>query len=165
MPFIYKISSPNNERIYVGSTGKKYVSNRKSDHHHKYKLYKQGKGRRCASYLLFDEYGFENCKWEIIEEVSNECQLERERYWYEQLNAINYIRPTSTPEEQKQSKAEWFQKYKEEKKEEYKERNHKSYLKQKDKMSEVIQCNCGKTYTANHKKRHMQTKFHQDNTK
>lgn len=154
---VYRITSPGGLEHYVGTTGKKYLCLRKADHKSKWKLQT---GRRCASYELFDKYGFDKCEFVEIEKVSEEQRFVRERYWIETYKGINYNRPTSTIEEQVQSKSEWFQMYKAERKEEYKERNRKSYLKQKEKRSKVIQCECGKTYTANHKNRHLSTVAH-----
>jgi len=154
---IYKIWSEKGDKIYVGSTGKQYLCNRKADHLSKYRL---KKGRRCSSYDLFDEYGVENCIFEEIERVPNEERYDKERYWLEELKAINTKkRPRWSSEEEKQYFADRFQRLKQDE-EWYKARNHRSYLLRKDKLSEPIQCECGKTYTIQHKKRHEMTKFH-----
>jgi len=160
MSIIYRITTPDGLKHYVGSTGKKYLCMRKSDHKFKWKQWKLQIGRKCTSYELFDEYGFDTCEFVEIEKVEKEQQLVRERHWIETYKGINRIRPTITIEEQKQFKSDWFQMYKTERKEEYVARNHTSYLKQKEKMSTVVQCECGKTYTANHKNRHLATVAH-----
>ena len=154
---IYRITSPNGLKHYIGSTKKYYLSNRKADHISKWKL---NKGRRCASHDLFDEYGVDKCEFVEIEKVPEEQRFERERYWMEFYHSINYIRPYSTKEEKKHMKKEWFQNYKIEHSEEYKERNHNSYLKQKEKLSHVNVCECGVSYTEGHKKRHMNSQRH-----
>jgi len=155
---IYKIWSEKGDKIYVGSTGKQYLSNRKADHLSKYRL---KTGNRCSSYDLFDEYGVENCIFEEIDRASTqEERFMKERQWIAELNAINIQRnPRQSKEEKKQYFAERFQKIKNEP-EKYKERNRKNYLARKEVRSQSVLCECGKTYTIQHKKRHMETAFH-----
>jgi hypothetical protein len=163
---IYLISSPDNLKVYIGSTIKKYLCNRKADHHHKYKTWKDGKHKnKCTAFDLFDEFGFENCKFEEIEKCNIENRYIRERFWYEFYNdkKVNKCRPAMTEEEEKECKHKSFLKFKNEQNEKYKERNRLSYLKHKEKTSEVILCECGKTYTRNHKNRHFLSKSHIDN--
>jgi len=78
MGVIYKITSPSG-RIYVGQTidfKKRYAS-------HKHFL-KKG-DRQHILYNSFKKYGFENHKFEIIEEVPDEKLNEREIFWIKEL--------------------------------------------------------------------------------
>jgi hypothetical protein len=127
---------------------------RKADHLSKWRL---KKGHPCASWLLFDEYGTD-CKWEVIEKVSEEDRYTKERFWVEQLNAINFIRPIATEEEHKKQKAEWFQRYKVERRDEYLKKCRVKYSETKS--STIEQCECGKTYTRSHRKRHFSSAYH-----
>ena len=157
--FIYKIYSEKGDKVYIGSTKKKYLSSRWSDHR---SMYRRKVGGHCASYELFDEYGMDNCKIQMLEECDDTLRYERERHWITTTpNCINIVKNTHlTRDEKRQYHAEWFQSYKKEKSEDYKKRNRISYEKQKEKMSEKVSCECGMTYTAQHKKRHMNTQFH-----
>ena len=79
MGVIYKITSPSG-RIYVGQTSdfkKRYAS-------HKHFL-KKG-DRQYILYNSFKKHGFENHKFEIIEEVPDEKLNEREVFWIKELN-------------------------------------------------------------------------------
>ena len=156
---IYKIWSIKGNKIYVGSTSKQYLSTRKADHLSKYRLQK---GRRCASYELFDEYGIDACEFELIEECNQEERYNKERYWINQLKTINYIRPFSTEEEKKHQKKEWFKKDKELNPEKYKERDIIQRQKNKDYRCEKLLCDCGLLYTRIHFNRHINTKRHID---
>ena len=64
---VYKIWSPQGNKIYVGSTTKQYLSQRMTAHRKDYNLWKIGKCCLTTSYLLFDEYGLENCFIELLE--------------------------------------------------------------------------------------------------
>jgi len=155
---IYKIFSTNGPKVYVGSTKKLYLCLRKADHRSKYRL---NKGN-CASYELFNEYGLDNCIFEEIERVDLSVRFDRERYWVEELKAINYNRPYSTDEEKKKQQHDNHQRRKIENPDKYKEQYTISNLKQKDKLSKVIVCDCGVSHTLIHKNRHLKSKFHID---
>jgi hypothetical protein len=159
--FIYKIHSDNGDKVYIGSTRKKYLCARWSDHRSKYRT---GKGRHCASYDLFNEYGMDNCKIQLLEECDEGLRYERERHWItETPNCINIVKNTNlTKEEKKAYHTEWRKKWMEEKVDEYKEKSHKSYLKQKPMMSVKVMCECGIEYTQAHYKRHIETIRHQN---
>lgn len=65
---IYKIISNTDDEIcYVGSTPKKYLSQRMDSHRCDYKLWKNGKRKKVMSYELFEKYGIENCRIELLE--------------------------------------------------------------------------------------------------
>jgi hypothetical protein len=131
---IYKIWSEKGDKIYVGSTGKKYLCMRKADHLFHYK---NQKGKRCSSYDLFDEYGVENCIFEQIDEAkSEEERFEKETYWINELHTVNIQRKARWSEEdEKQYFADRFQRLKTEDPEWYKARNRRSYELQKDMLS------------------------------
>ena len=64
---VYKIWSPNGDKIYVGSTTKQYLSQRMTAHRNNYNTWKNGKCCLTTSFLLFDEYGIDNCFIELLE--------------------------------------------------------------------------------------------------
>ena len=67
---VYKIWSPQGDKIYVGSTTKQYLSQRMTAHRKDYNYWKSGKGQFITSYLVFDEYGLDNCFIELLEAKS-----------------------------------------------------------------------------------------------
>ena len=64
---IYKIESHLGPKIYIGSTTKQYLSQRMDTHRGNYKQWKKGNGGNVSSYILFDEYGLENCNILLLE--------------------------------------------------------------------------------------------------
>lgn len=82
---IYKISSPDSSKNYIGSTND--FLHRKAIHKQYDKDYCK---RPCISHKIFIEYGFENCLFEILEECEVETRSEREQYWIDNTeNVIN----------------------------------------------------------------------------
>ena len=67
---VYKIWSPQGDKIYVGSTTKQYLSQRMTAHRNNYNVWKSGKCPLTTSFLLFDEYGLDNCCIELLEAKS-----------------------------------------------------------------------------------------------
>jgi len=101
---IYKITSEHTDKIYIGSTAEKYLSQRKAVHTALYKRWKaDNKKQYCASYEL---YKLGDVKYELLElyNCNNKKELlERERYFME-LNTgllINKNRTGISEEEKK----------------------------------------------------------------
>jgi hypothetical protein len=107
---IYKIVANTNEEYkpYVGSSVQQ-LSNRMSAHRADYIFWKnlQIKNKKvCASYELFERFGIENCKIILVEDYpcnNYEQLIARERYWYDNIENCNKIRPCRTEEEKKGS--------------------------------------------------------------
>jgi hypothetical protein len=90
MTIIYSITSGKGDKVYIGST-KGLLCLRKAVH--KYKAH-------CNSKILFDEYGFENCIFTVVEECEEEHRIERERYHIENTpNVVNVVIPGRTVKE------------------------------------------------------------------
>jgi hypothetical protein len=111
---IYKITSEHTNKIYIGSTAEKYLSQRKAVHASLYKRWKAGnKKQYCASYEL---YKLGDVKYELLELYncnSKKELLERERYFME-LNTgllINKNRTGISEEEKKNQHNECNKKY------------------------------------------------------
>ena len=58
---VYKIVNIKDNKIYVGSTKDKYISNRLCSHYNNWIQYKEGKKNYVSSFTMFDNYGFSNC--------------------------------------------------------------------------------------------------------
>ena len=65
---IYKITDNAYTECYIGSTTQP-LCNRMADHRKKYKAYKIGTGCYVSVFDLFDKYGIEHCKIELIRDV------------------------------------------------------------------------------------------------
>jgi hypothetical protein len=106
---IYQIISNDGEMCYVGSTCKKYLSQRFGEHKNKYRDKQLGKGGSKNSYAvfeIFDKYGVDGCSIELIEncpcENINELR-KREGYYIRQKQleyiCVNHVVPDRTTEE------------------------------------------------------------------
>ena len=84
---IYKITDVAYTECYIGSTVQP-LCNRMAEHRKHYHRYKSAKKSvYVTSFQLFDKYGYENCKIELIEYYvcANRDELQRrEGYWIRQ---------------------------------------------------------------------------------
>jgi len=77
---IYKITTPSG-KIYIGQSVD--VNQRRIQHRCKSNRYK------CPLHSAFIKYGFDNCKFEIIEECEEQQLDEREIYWINFFNTLD----------------------------------------------------------------------------
>ena len=97
---IYKIISSESNSCYIGSTFQN-IEDRFKNHKEKYSTYQKGfRVNFFTSFVLFEEYGTENCKIEIIKEyqVIDKKHLEvYESLWINKLkqNSVNLKTPFS----------------------------------------------------------------------
>ena len=150
---IYKIWSPLGDNIYIGCTTKKYLSQRMVQHKHNAN---KGSQKTNTSYIIFEEYGINNCFIELLEAKEcvskDECKMLEGKYIRE-LECVNKYIPDRTKKEyyetHKDKLAEWQKQYRHDNKEDL--RNIKGM---------VCICECGSLYTHAHKSRHERTKKH-----
>jgi len=132
---VYKIF--NDSKVYIGSTKKKYVSSRISQHRWDYKRNRI----TCNSKYIFDEGDW---GWEIIEkDIPVENLKERERYHIQNTeNCINHNLPGQSKKEYqktqrykdliKKASAKYYEKNKEQIRERQRERQREYRAKKKD---------------------------------
>jgi ribosome-interacting GTPase 1 len=80
------------EDIYIGSTTKKYLSQRMDTHRNGFKCWKNGKYHKFTVYDLFDKYGVENCKIYLLETINCNTKdelLAREGHYIKTLKCVN----------------------------------------------------------------------------
>jgi ribosome-interacting GTPase 1 len=88
--------------IYIGSTTKKYLSQRITKHRAAYNQYKNGGVKHATSFDLFDKYGIDNCQIVLLELVNVESKNElhqREAHYIRTLKCVNKIIPDRTLKE------------------------------------------------------------------
>ena len=166
---IYKIVDIGYNKMYIGSTCDD-LKKRFERHRSKYKKeFSQGKGDNTRAYWLFQEFGVENCKIELIENYpcNSRAELEkREGEIQKQNDCINKKIAGRTVQEHYRDENEYicFQQkiYRELHPEKRQEEGRRRYAKIKHILSEKHLCGCGKHYTFQHKKRHEKCKHHQD---
>lgn len=90
---IYKIESHLGDKVYIGSTTKKYLSQRFSQHRSGYSRWKSGdKISHLTAFDMFDEYGLEHCDIVLVENFSCNSKDElhaREAYHIKLMNCVN----------------------------------------------------------------------------
>ena len=147
MPFVYKISSPSTDKVYIGST-KLLLSTRFKAHI---------ANGDCSSKQIID---LDDAVIELIEEVNVDNMKQRERFYIELMRekCINQVIPLRT-------KKEWHIEHKKEQNERTKiwcEKN-KDYMKEKDIIRSVVnECECGGRFSLKSKSKHSKTKKHLD---
>ena len=166
--------------IYIGSTTKKYLSQRMENHRSKYKQWKNNEFHKVQVFELFDKYGVPNCQIVLIETVNvetNDELLAREKHYIKSVKCINKNIPGRTMKEYYQDNCDYLKEYRETHKEEkilydQEYRNtHKEEIKLRDKkyrelnlekIKEKTVCQCGGLYTYSVKSRHLKTIKHQN---
>ena len=99
---IYKISSPQTDNVYIGSTTQD-IHKRLQQHIKDYRQYQNGKKYYISS---FEIVKYDDVIIEVIEEIeyiNKNKLLDRERYFIESIeNIVNKYRPITTKEEKKE---------------------------------------------------------------
>jgi len=169
---IYKIWSLIGDKIYIGSTTKEYLSQRMDKHRSQYKSYKNGKSHNVSSFILFDEYGLENCKIELLEakECNSKDELRQlEGKYIRDLECVNKCIAGRTKKEWIECNKEYFINYqikwREDNKDKIKEDDKIRYQKNKEELFKKIICQCGGSYCKATKIKHFKTNKHQKNIK
>lgn len=104
MPLIYRIAPPRSAMPYYGSTIHT-LAERKENHRQQFRLWKEKREgvNCCSSFLLFATHGFENCVFEVVEEMPEDTTSEqlrwRERHYTDNNQCVNIRRPIVTAEE------------------------------------------------------------------
>ena len=108
---IYKITDTGYNKVYVGSTCES-LSKRIERHRAKYSSYKTGKTNKNLSvFEIFDDFGIEDCKIELIENYPCSCKeelLRREGHYIKSIDCVNKVIPHRTEEERKEVAREYY---------------------------------------------------------
>ena len=169
---IYKIVDVGYNKCYIGSTAENCLSSRMSRHRYDYKIYKQTLQKKMRCFDIFDEYGVENCKIELIEHYpcnSIEELRKREGYFIQNAECVNRCVAGRTKNEwhydnkehcNKKSNTHYYNNREQRLRQEKERRElNKGTINAKKKVSHL--CECGVSYTNSHKARHKQTQRHQ----
>ena len=92
---IYRITDVGYNKFYVGSTVSS-LSTRIGKHRAEYKDLLKGGKRSCSSFILFNDFGVDNCKIELIEYYPCDNVMElrkREGYHIENTVCVNKNMP------------------------------------------------------------------------
>ena len=159
---IYKIEpicDHDDGEIYIGSTTKKYLSQRMVRHRNNYIF---SKHKYLTSFKIFDKYGIDNCNIILLESVDAKDYNElvaREAHYIKTLKCVNKTVPLRTRKEYYDDNREIFimkeKQYRQDNKDKVQARR-KEYCKQK------YNCECGSVCSLNVKAAHFKTLKHQN---
>ena len=163
---IYRITDLSYTKFYYGSTCET-LSQRMARHRAKYTTYLKGGITNTRSFDLFDEFGVENCKIELVELYptnSKEELRQREGYYIQNNDCINKCVPRRTAKQHYHDNYEYCiaqrRAYKELHREEQNEYGKKRFQERKHILLEKKLCECGRHYTYQHYKRHIKSDIH-----
>jgi hypothetical protein len=144
---IYKIVDIGYTKMYIGSTTQS-LSKRFSKHKGDYISWKNNKHSKVMAYDIFEEFGIDNCKIELIEECpcENKIQLFKKEGEYIQNNeCVNKVIPGRTMKEWQESNkdkiAEYNKEYFQTNKDKFAEHNKEYFQANKDKIKKYYQTN------------------------
>ena len=129
---IYQITDLAYTKCYIGSTTEG-LSMRMARHRHQYKHFLKNNKHFISSYDLFNEYGVENCKIELIEDYKCDTLQELRRREGEHIKNTECVNKRVEGRNVK----EWYEDNKDKKKEYYKEYKEQN----KDKIKEYRDIN------------------------
>ena len=165
---IYKIVDVGYNKCYIGSTCES-LSQRMARHRKDFKRWQEGKRNSYSLFGIFDEFGLDNCRIELLEKYEaedKETLRKQEGFYIKQLDCVNKMVAGRTRiqhyEDNKEKVLLQSKSYRENNKDKIKEYHEKHYQKNKDKNNECLMCVCGNYYTRTHKARHVKTKKHQN---
>ncbi len=147
---IYKIVSNKGPMVYFGSSTLERLCQRMAIHMSDYKRWKNGKANDVSSYILFDEYGPENCNIVLVETVQCNSRDElnaREKFYIENYECVNKNITGRTSKEYYADNKDSINEH------------IKKYQKEKN-LSEKCACDCGGKYTMLNKNVHFKSKKH-----
>ena len=90
---IYKITDLGYNKMYIGSTCEN-LSKRMARHRAGYNYKRKNEKKNCASFRLFDEFGIDNCKIELVENYpcsSKEELFKREGFYIQSNDCLNKL--------------------------------------------------------------------------
>ena len=165
---IYRITNTAYTKFYYGSTYES-LSKRFWRHKQVYRDYLQGKASYQHSIcLLFDEFGAENCKIELVELYPTQSKIElvqREGYYIQTNDCVNKVVAGRTAKQYyNDNKEKYSQRFKEwyrKKTESTRHWNNERYLQSKEKRTSIFYCDCGSSFQRQNKSHHIKTKSHQ----
>ena len=166
---IYLITDVAYTKCYYGSTCEE-LSKIFWRHKGVYKTFLDGKcSYKHSICQLFDEFGVENCKIELVELFPTQSKIEllqREGYYIKNNACVNKEVAGRTPQEyykdNKEKCAKWNKEWHIKNKDNANERGRNNYHKNRDKLMSIVDCDCGSSFQLQNRSHHIKTKKHQD---
>ena len=145
-----------------------------ASHRRDCKKCKNGEYHYCSVFDLFDEFGIENCKIELVEDFPCESKEElkaREGQHQKECECVNKLIAGRSQkecyEDKKDERLKHMKEYRDKNKDNplFKEMKQQSqhiyYEKNREKLLEKMTCECGSQFIKWSLNRHLQSKLHQ----
>ena len=165
---IYKITDVGYNKCYIGSTTEN-LSKRMARHRDHYKMFKSQQGKYYSSFDIFDEFGMDNCKIELMENWtcgSKEELMKREGRHIQENECVNKRIAGRTRrdkhEQNKESVCKRNSEYYHQTRLERRKKQKEYYDKNKHIIYRKYQCDCGSECAIKTKRRHETSQKHQD---
>ena len=152
--------------MYIGSTYQE-LKDRFNNHRNMYHLYLKGNFNYVSVFMIFEEFGIENCEIQLIEAYPCETQDELRKKEGERIIGNTCVNRKISGRRQR----DWYTDNKEYVQNIYKtyyQKNHKSlceafnlyYQHRKDHVNQKFVCQCGGKYTFVNKNKHLNSIKH-----
>ena len=153
---IYQIIDNSNNKCYYGSTIER-LSARMAGHRRKYKEYKDGKYPHVTVFQIFDEFGVENCKIELVENYSTNSKEELLRKEGEHISKGQCVNRCIAG----RTRQEWRDEHREEKQKYDQQYNNENKTMIHAKGNQKHTCEvCSGKYTSTNRAHHKRTITH-----
>ena len=136
---IYKIVDVGYTKCYIGSTTTS-LAVRMSHHRDHYRAFQRGQHNDMSVFRLFEEFGVENCKIELVDTFpcqSREELLQREGHHIQNTECINRCVAGRSVVQWKQQHKERIHEYYEKSREKDIQRSRARYQEKRDQINEV----------------------------
>lgn len=163
---IYKIVCNTTGKVYIGSTTKKYLSQRLAKHKADYKRYLNGLEGYITSYEILKNGNYDMILIESFPCNSKDELFSRERYYTNTIDCVNKVKNQGIVKElgKKEYKKQTDKKYRENNQEKikkmYKEYRQKNLETIKTKAIQKFTCECGSTCSKTNKAAHTKSNKH-----
>jgi hypothetical protein len=136
---IYKLVSPQTDKVYIGSTCSKYLSSRLAQHKDCYKRYLNGKYSYISSYEIVK---YDDCKIVLIQSYTD-CQNSMEQRMFEQdyidiFDCVNKQRAYISLEQRKERDCKNKKEWRKNNKEKLQEYDKEYYQNNKEKKKNIV---------------------------
>lgn len=146
---IYKIISANTDLIYYGSTAKKTLAQRMTQHRSDYQKYLTGKRNFSSAYSIMEQGDYQIILVETYPCLNRDELHAREQYWIEQTPCVNIKKAICSAEERVIDRKVATKKYRDNNREKIKKINRDYKENNKEKVKEYFTKNKERLYKIN----------------
>ena len=151
---IYKLECLTTGLIYVGSTTKQYLSQRMVQHKSEYMSYKDGKRGYITSFKIIEGDNYDIQLLESVNCNTKDELLAREGHYIKTLECVNKYISGRTKQQYRNDNKDFYDDY-------HQEYSKDWYQANKEKLKQLVKCDCGGKYQLYGKSHHFKSIKHQ----